>query len=534
MMKRIIYVASCMFFTFNVCLSQKEYFTPQSAVVQTQYGKVRGYVHNGIYTYKGIPYAKAERFMPPEKPDEWKGIRNSMAYGPACPQNSPNVIDASEFFFHHDFGYPGEDCLRINIWSPRVNDSKKRPVMVWFHGGGYSTGSGNELPSYDGENLSKRGDVVVVNLNHRLNLLGFLNLSSFGEKYKYSANLGILDLIEALQWIKANISAFGGDPNNITIFGQSGGGRKVCNLLSTPKAKSLFHKAIIESGASLELFNNAQSSEIGEMVVRELGLSASNIDSIQRMPYEILRLTGERVLKNLNQQFLAEGKSLDGFRLRWGPTTDGDIIPFQPSDDRALALMPDIPIILGSTKNEFVTAFDSACFINPKTISEARNIIVRKYPAIADAFIAEVQKAYPKAIRPVDLLDVDIRGRNSVLQLANLRSRAGKVYTYLFTWESPVLDGRFRSCHCLELPFVFDNIERCQEMTGGGKGAYVLAEKMSIAWINFARYGNPNHRSMPKWEAYTKESGATMIFDNTCKLVHHHDKNLLDLVIKNN
>jgi len=511
----------------------KEFATPPNLVVQTQYGKVRGYLHKAIFTFKGIPYAKAERFMPPSRPDSWNGVRNSMSYGPVCPQNGPRVIDESEFFFHHDFGYPGEDCLRLNIWSTGINDKKKRPVMVWLHGGGFATGSGNELPSYDGENLSGRGDVVVVNLNHRLNVLGFLNLSSFGEKYKYSANLGMLDLVMALQWIKNNIASFGGDPGNITIFGQSGGGRKVCTLLSIPAAKGLFQKAIVESGSSLEAFTNLQSREIGEEVVKELGLNAKNIDSIQHIPYELLRLASEKVLSRLSRQYQAEGKTVDGFRLRWGPTVDGDFIPYQLSDEKALNIMPDVPILVGSNKHEFVTAFDSAKFTNPRSVEEAKNTLAKKYGPKTDAFVNAVYRIYPNAKRPLDLLDVDIRGRYAVTQLADLRSQNSKVYTYLFTWESPVLDGRFRSCHCLELPFVFDNIQRCQEMTGGGKDAYALAAKMSTAWISFARYGNPGNKLLPNWVPYSKWNGATMIFDNTCTIRYHHDKELIDLALKN-
>lgn len=512
-------------------LKAGDILTPKNAIVQTSYGKVRGYTHNGIYTYKGIPYAQAQRFMPPQKPTGWTGVRNSMAYGPVCPQTGPNVIDQSEFFFHHDFGYPGEDCLRLNIWSTDVNRTKKRPVMVWLHGGGFATGSGNELPSYDGENLCRKGDVVVVGVNHRLNVLGFLNLSSFGEKYKSSANTGMLDLLAALKWVKENIAQFGGDPNNITIFGQSGGGRKVCTLLTMPEAKGLFQKAIVESGASLELFTNKESQRIGELVIKELGLNASSVDSIQKLPYEFIRAAGEKVLMQLNKEYEAQGKSIDGFRLRWGPTNDGDIIPFQPTDDRANAIMKEVPVMIGSTKNEFVQAFNTPDFVKPATEQEAKNILSIKYPNITDEYIKAVKKAYPEAKRPIDLLEVDIRGRASTIHLADLKAKQGKVYTYLFTWESPVLEGRFRSCHCLELPFVFDNVDRCPEMTGGGTDARNLANKMSRAWISFAIYGDPNHSTLTPWEPYTSQNGATMIFDNKCKLVHHHDKELITLVM---
>lgn len=219
------------------------------AVTQTQYGKVGGYLENNVFTFKGIPYAKAERFMPPTAPDQWKGIRSSRAYGPTCPQAERMGWQSDEqaFAFNWDDGFPGEDCLRVNIWTQGLKDGKKRPVMVWLHGGGYAAGSGQELPSYDGAALSRKGDVVVVTLNHRLNVLGFLDLSAYGGKYAQSVNVGLLDLVAALRWVNENIENFGGDPSNVTIFGQSGGGGKVSTLLATPSAKGLFQKAIVQS-----------------------------------------------------------------------------------------------------------------------------------------------------------------------------------------------------------------------------------------------------------------------------------------------
>ncbi|RYF45457.1 MAG: carboxylesterase/lipase family protein, partial [Cytophagaceae bacterium] len=195
------------------------------AVVPTESGKVKGYIHNGTFTFKGIPYAKADRFLAPTKPTSWTGVRSSMTYGPVCPMDATtSTFDEIEFPFHHDWGYTNENCLSLNVWTPEINQAKKRPVMVWLHGGGFTAGSSVELPSYDGENLTKKGDVVVVTINHRLNVLGFLDLSAYGDKYKNSANAGLMDLVASLQWVKANIAQFGGDPDNVTIFGQSGGG----------------------------------------------------------------------------------------------------------------------------------------------------------------------------------------------------------------------------------------------------------------------------------------------------------------------
>ncbi len=225
----------------------------QTAQTQTESGDVIGYIHKGVFNFKGIPYAKAERFMPPQKPDKWEGVRSCRAYGPVCPIDVESMIlfDEMEFAQQHNFWFMKEDaCQNLNVWSPGIKDGKKRPVMVWLHGGGYSAGTSCELPSYDGENLSRTGDVVVVSINHRLNVLGFLDLSGVSEKYAQSANVGMMDVVAALEWVHNNISNFGGDEDNVTIFGQSGGGGKVATMLYTPSAKGLFHKAIMQSGVA--------------------------------------------------------------------------------------------------------------------------------------------------------------------------------------------------------------------------------------------------------------------------------------------
>lgn len=261
-----------------------------TAVVKTEAGRVAGYLENGVYIYEGVPYATAERFMPPVKTVSWTGIRSCRAYGHTCPQGKRLGWQSDEqaFAFNWDDGYADENCLHVNIWTPGICDGKKRPVMVWLHGGGYSAGSGQELPSYDGANLARKGDVVVVTLNHRLNVLGFLDLSAYGEKYAHSGNAGMLDLVAALQWVNKNIAAFGGDASNVTIFGQSGGGGKVSTLLATPSAKGLFHKAIVQSGSMLRTMNQKYSRRIAAAVMDDLGLQASQIDSLQHVPYERL------------------------------------------------------------------------------------------------------------------------------------------------------------------------------------------------------------------------------------------------------
>jgi para-nitrobenzyl esterase len=500
------------------------------AVVPTEQGKVRGYIHNGTYIYKGIPYAQAKRFQLPTKPAAWEGVRSSLTYGPVCPLVTPvtQVNDESEFPFHHDWGYPNEDCLRLNIWTQGVNDGKKRPVMFWIHGGGYTAGSSQELPSYDGENISKKGDVVLVSVNHRLNILGFLDLSEFGDKYKASANVGMIDLVAALEWVKANISNFGGDPNNVTIFGQSGGGGKVTTLMNAPSAKGLFHKAIVQSGVWSDFQDPAITKRIGAALLTELGLIPSKVDSIQKIPYDKLAAAGTRALQKVREQLAAEGKPVTGFRFGWSPVLDGTFLPFQPTEAKALALSENVPLLIGSTKNEFMASLRNPT-LRKGTAEDVKSHLQKIYGDKTDAYIAAVKKAYPADTRPNDLADIDGMFRPSMVTQANIKSGSASapVFMYLFTWQSPIFGGDFKAIHCMEIPFVFNNIARCEEMTGGGKDAHVLADKMSQSWINFARTGNPAHKGIPAWPNYTAAIGATMLFDLQCVVKNHHDQEVL-------
>jgi para-nitrobenzyl esterase len=504
------------------------------AVTNTESGKVRGYIHNGIRTYKGIPYAQAARFMPPQKPKPWTDVRSSMTYGPVCPLVDPttSVSDEIEFFLNHDWGYPSEECLVLNVWTPGISDGKKRPVMFWIHGGGFTAGSSQELPSYDGENLSKKGDVVVVSINHRLNILGFLDLSAYGDPYKQSANLSILDMTAALEWVKANISNFGGDPGNVTIFGQSGGGAKVNTLMAMPAAKGLFHKAVNESGSfRTAMLEKSETQRIAAEVLNVLGLKPNQVDSLQRIPYPQLAAAGKKALKMVEEKMKADGKSIPGFGLNWGPSRDGEVLPYQLFSPEAMELSKNIPLLVGTTKNEFFSSLGAG--LTHATREQAEAFVKKQYGDKADAYIAAVKKAWPLDTKPSDLIDIDTRFRPGAVVQANLKSAVAggaPVYMYLFTWQSPSLDGKYKAMHCMELPFVFNNIARCQEMTGGGKQAEVLAGKVSQAWINFARTGNPNHPGLPNWRAYNPRTTYTMFFDNQCVVKAQQDKDLMDLV----
>ena len=499
------------------------------AVAQTANGKVAGYIQDGVTIFKGIPYAKANRFEAPVQADSWEGIRSCRQYGPVSPQGARSgwANDEIAFAFNWNDGVQGEDCLRLNVWTPAL-DSRKRPVMVWLHGGGYSAGSGQELPSYDGTSLAFAEDVVVVSINHRLNVLGFLDLSAYGEKYAKSANAGLLDIVASLKWVRDNIAAFGGDPSNVTIFGQSGGGGKVTTLLATPCAKGLFHKAIVQSGSMLRTMESKYSRKIGIATVRNLGLDASSIDKISEVPYGELLAAGEKAIAQVKAE--ADRDGVASFIFGWAPTVDGAVLPSQPFDPQAPAISAEIPMIIGTTRHEFsMTTYVPA--LRNAGREEVIGILKGRYGEGTERFLELFAKAYPGS-KPADMLDADFVFRPSAIEQALRKSLQGAapVYMYMFNWESPVLDGILRSTHCMEIPFVFNNADRHASMTGGGTQAMELASKMSHCWAEFARCGKPSAEGLPEWEPFEAEKRAVMFFDNTCKMSYSHDKELMDFI----
>lgn len=498
----------------------------ETALTTTESGDVIGYMHKGVYIFKGIPYAKAERFMPPEPPDPWEGVRSSRSYGPVCPIDVSSMIlwDEMEFAQQHNFWFmKEEDCLNLNVWSPGLRDGKKRPVMVWLHGGGYTAGSSCELPTYDGESLSAGGDVVVVSINHRLNVLGFLDLSAVDGTYASSANVGMMDVVAALNWVRDNIENFGGDPGNVTIFGQSGGAGKVATLMYAPSARGLFHKAIMQSGGKPNFRDPEQTRKIGLAVLEVLGLSTSEVDKLKEIPHDELLAAGNKAID------LVQGEA-QGLRMGWAPVLDGEFLPYQTGDPRGDAISRDIPLMIGTTRTEFAMSSRTPFFKG--TREEVVEHLRETYKDQTDAYVAAFDKAYPNTKMPSDMMDVDFMFRPGSLDFANIKSSlegGAPAYMYLFAWDAPILDGMLKSAHCMEIAFVFNNIHRNEEYNGGTPEAYALAGKVSATWASFARTGDPNNALIPRWDPYSEESGVTLIFDNTIEARSHHDKELMEI-----
>jgi para-nitrobenzyl esterase len=509
-----------------------------AAIVETTCGKIAGFIDRGMTVFKGIPYgastAGVRRFKAPKPVKPWTGVRGCRAFGPETPQPYRSIWENDEegFLFEWYRNYQNEDCLRLNIWTP-ATDGKRRPVLLYLHGGGYQSGSSNELKMFDGVNLAKRGDVVLVTINHRLNVLGYLNLAAYGEEYAESGNAGSLDTVAALRWVHDNIAQFGGDPDSVTIFGQSGGGGKVCTLLTMPSARGLFHKAIVQSGATIRLGTEERTRELAERMLKRLEISSKDVKKLEEMSYaqlekaasaeiEAARVAGPRTLpRNM------------ALSLGFMPVMDGKVVAQNPFDPAAPASIEKIPLLVGTTLNEFTNGINHPEAFD-LTEEQLKANVEEKFSGHGAEVVASYREIYPNA-NPFQLWSVISTAsvRDSALTVAETKAKQqAPVYCYQFAWQTPVLDARPMAFHCAELAFVFDNPDLCEHMTGGGESARILAGKVSQAWINFARSGNPNHAGLPQWKRFDAKTKTTMIFDDACEAKDNRDTKQIALIKK--
>ena len=529
------------------CGRSKVLASDEATVVETSAGKIRGFKRNGIYIFKGVPYGAstsgANRFMPPASPEPWSGIRNSLQYGRVCPSqdsahfdtDGKNLANTDEdaFVLHRGAAASvhGEDCLRLNLWTPEINGSHKRPVMVYMHGGGFSGGSGHDLLSYDGENLARNHNVVVVTHNHRLNVYGYLNLQEIGgEDFVSSANVGLLDIVAVLAWVRENIARFGGDPGCVTTFGQSGGGGKVLALMAMPAAKGLFHRAIVQSGPFLKSLSPDYSGRLADLVLAELGLSKSRVRELQGIPVDRLSWAAAEAMKKMPSQrnSIRQVYGEDN----WGPTMDGGVLPRHPFDPGAPEISADVPLLTGSNLHEFVNGLDRSD-APAMQMDELYRLMSQEFGERSKEIIDAYGRNYPQAT-PFDLYATIAAAsvRRPACQQASRKAALSRApaYAYLYAWRTPVLDGRPGPFHGAEIAFTFDNAELCDHYGGGSAEAIVLSKQVSTAWVSFARTGNPNHADLPHWPKYTSEQRATMQFDRSCEVRNSPESQGLRLI----
>ena len=483
--------------------------------VRTEAGIVHGFMDEDIYAFAGIPYCQAGRFQPPQKPDAWDGVLECTKYPPRAMQSMRPIEN-------DPLGLSEDGATRLNVWTSDVNG--KMPVMVWLHGGGFSSGAGYNNPNDSGRGLARQG-VVVVSVNHRLNILGFLDLSACGEEYKYSGNVGMMDIVTALEWVRDNIASFGGDPSNVTIFGESGGGGKVGTLMCMPSAKGLFHKAIIQSGTLLNGNKSEASRALGLKTLEKLGLTPDQTDRLKDIPYEQLVQAGNEATAEV-----MGGVRRPGSANFWGfgPTLDGEILVMQPFQPSFSDLSADVPLMIGSTFNELQKTY----YIEQPSEKEARKILKESYGKQADAYVAAFKKAYPEFDTPADWLSVDQMFRPNTVRTADARADedVAPVYMYLFAWKSPIEGGRLGAAHAYELPFCFHTTEVSQQYLGEETDEIrTLADKMSGAWVSFAKTGKPVVEGFD-WKPYTSQDGDVMYFAGECSLRHNFDRELVTIM----
>ena len=513
--------------------------TPRSAIAKTQYGKVRGFVDGEVFTFKGVPYGQTtageNRWLPAKPPTPWTDEYPALCYGGNCPQNLHPWTSVEQTFLQDwDDGWQSEDMLKLNIWTPSLTG--KRPVMFYIHGGGYSFGSSYELPSHEGAQMARHHDVVQVSVNHRLNILGFFDVSEIGGAgYEDSVNVGMTDLVAALQWVHNNIENFGGDPDRVMIYGQSGGGSKVTTLMGMPSAVGLFHRASAQSGGGGNIPSKEQQTELARQVMKDLGLASNDIASLQKMDWSKLVAAGNAAAAKINPPGPFMGPGTPGKpRVGWSPCVDGKIINVRSFFDAAPEISKNVPMLVGS-----VTEEGNRMSQRPTEEEWHANLAKAYGEEKATAIVAALKKAYPqKKIQTLSYMCSGSPGlnglsmRNNVVKMARLKHelKAAPAYAYYFTWQSPMLDGLPGAWHTAELQFCFDNTKRCEQGTGNTPEAQALAKKMASSWAAFAATGNPSLPGL-KWEPTDPDSNKTMIWDNHCRMANDPDAEARKIIL---
>jgi len=485
-------------------------------VVQSKGGKLRGFVNGRTYTFLGIPYAEADRFELPKPVEPWEDVKSAQVWGPVCPSPPADTVSGDEFVFPHRYWRENEHCQYLNVWTPSLDAGAKKPVMVWMHGGRFVNGASMESYAYTGKNLSEFGDVVVVSVNHRLNIIGTLDLSAYGSEYENSRYTGTADLVAALEWVQENVEAFGGDPGNVTIFGQSGGGGKVCRMMFTPAAEGLFHKVVAQSGGSLDFGDRTPAEDIrtqqmiAAATLKNLNLSGNQIDELKAVPYLDLLAAGDAALEEVARE--------TGQRTGWNVIADDRYMMRELRD-----WAHDIHFMTGMAFSEFIGNLQRGDGRkNEWSQQEIDHNLTAAYGDSKDEIVAEFKKAYPSK-KFQDVLYYAGSSRTSVKRKLARKLEQGRtpVYSYVFAYEYPV-NGGITAFHCGEIAFVFHNLAdpEIRIATGGAPEGFALQDKVSRAWVNFAYTGNPSQPGL-ECKPYTLADPQTMVFDTVseCRVV---------------